>query len=72
MVPRASRAVSRKRLPNRNSSPGKPSKCSCGEFVYTAETFVGKYRRNVYRAMKGDGPSQVAPKFSHLEVTEEV
>ena len=55
-----------------HSSPGKPSKCSCGEFVDIAETFVGKYRRNVHRAVKGDGPYQLAPKFSHLEVTEEV
>ena len=53
-------------------SPGKPSKCSYGEFVDIAENFVGKYRRNVHRAVKGDGPYQLAPKFSHLEVTEEV
>ena len=54
------------------SSPGKPSKFSYGEFVDIAETFVGKSRRNVHRAVKGDGPYQLGPKFSHLEVTEEV
>ena len=54
------------------SSPGKPSKCSYGEFIDIAETFVGKYRRNVHRAVKGDGPYQLARKFSDLEVTEEV
>lgn len=29
-------------------SPGKPSKCSYGEFAEIAENFVGKYRRNVH------------------------
>ena len=43
-----------------------------GEFVDIAENFVGKYRRNVHRAVKGDGPYQLVPKLSHLEVTEDV
>ena len=51
---------------------GTPSKCSYGEFVDITENFVGKYRRNVHRAVEGDGPYQLAPKFSHLEVTEEI
>jgi len=54
------------------SSTRKPSKCSYIEFVDIAENFVGKYRRNVHRAVKGDGPYQLAPKFSHLEATEKV
>ena len=55
----------------RESSPGRPSKCSYVEFIEIAENFVGRYRRNVHRAVKGDGPYTLAPKFSHLEVTEE-
>ena len=41
-------------------------------FVDIAKNFVGKYRRNVHRFVKGDAPYQLDPKFSHLEVTEEV
>lgn len=55
-----------------HSSPGKPSKCSYGEFIDIAGNFVGKYRRNVHRAVKGDGPYQLASEFSELEVTEEI
>ena len=54
-----------------HSSPGKPSKCTYGEFIDIAEGFICKYRRNVHRAVKGDGPYGLAPEFKHLEVTEE-
>ena len=73
MVPRASTAVWRK-IPKQKQqwSPGKPSTCQYGEFLNIAENFVAKYRRNVHWAVRGDGPYQLAPKLSYLEVTEKV
>ena len=53
------------------SSPGKPSKCSYGEFVNIASGFVSRYRRNVHRAVVGDGPYKLAPNYQHFAVTED-
>ena len=56
-----------------HSSPGKPSKCSNGEFIDIQGTLLANmYRRNVHREVKGGGPYQLAPEFSELEVTEEI
>ena len=53
------------------SSPGKPSKCSYGEFIKIADGFVSRYRRNVHRAVVGDGPYKLAPKYQHAAATED-
>ena len=53
------------------ASPGKPSKCSYGEFVNIANGFVSRYRRNVHRAIVGDGPYKLASNYQYLEVTED-
>lgn len=53
------------------SSPGKPSKCSYGEFVNIASGFVSRYRHNIHRAVVGDGPYKLAPNYQHLAVTED-
>ena len=42
------------------TAPGKPSKCSYGEFVSIAEEFVNRYRRNVHRGVVGDGPYKLS------------
>lgn len=55
----------------KSASPGKSSKCSYAEFSDISENFVGKYRRNVYRAFVGDSPYKLAPSYSHLEVSKE-
>ena len=52
------------------SSPGKPSKCSYGEFVNIASGFESRYSRNVHRGVVGDGPYKLAPNYQHLAVTE--
>lgn len=38
----------------KSASPGKSSKGSYAEFSDISENFVGKYRRNVHRAIVGD------------------
>ena len=38
------------------TAPGKPFKCSYGEFVSIAKEFVNRYRHNVHRGVVGDGP----------------
>ena len=53
------------------ANPGSPSKCSYVEFINIMPKFVDKYRRNVHRAVKRDGPYRLAPEFQHLEVSEE-
>ena len=53
------------------ASPGKSSKCSYSEFTDIAKNFVGKYRRNVHRALVGDSPYILAPSYRHLEVCKE-
>ena len=55
----------------KSGSPGKSSKCSYAEFSDISENFVGKYCRNVYRAIVGDSPYKLAPSYSHLEVSKE-
>ena len=53
------------------SSPGRSSKCSYAEFSDITDKFVGKYRRNVHRAIVGDSPYTLAPSYKHLEVSKE-
>ena len=53
------------------ASPGQSSKCSYSEFSDTAQAFVGKYRRNIHRAIVGDSPYKLALLYSHLEVCKE-
>ena len=38
----------------KEASPGKSSKCSYTEFSDISEKFIGKYCRNVHRAIVGD------------------
>ena len=53
------------------ASPGRPSKCSYGEFVNIANGFVSRYRRNVHRAIVSDGPYVLASRYQYLEVAED-
>ena len=53
------------------SSPGKSSKCSYGEYANIVSDFMSRYRRNVHRAVVGDGPYKLAPNYQHLAVTED-
>lgn len=53
------------------TAPGKPSKCSYGEFVSIAEEFVNRYQRNVHRGVVGDGPYKLSQNYQHAAVTED-
>ncbi|KAL9977066.1 hypothetical protein ACROYT_G014430 [Oculina patagonica] len=53
------------------ASPGKSSKCLYAEFSDITDKFVGKYRRNVHKAIVGDSPYTLAPSYKHLEVSKE-
>lgn len=55
----------------KSASPGKSSKCSYAELSDISEKFVGKYRRNVHRAIVGDSPYKLADSYRHLEVSKE-
>lgn len=45
------------------ASPGRSSKCSYAEFSDITDKFVGKYRRNVHRAIVDDFPYTLAPSY---------